>query len=58
MKRVSRRLRGKLDEPSAAQRKTHQEANRRFLAEGKFADVEQGIVEWSNGKLRLTGGSS
>ena len=55
MKRVSRRLRGKLGEPTAAQRKAYLEAVRRYYAEETFADVEQGIVEWRDGKFRLAG---
>jgi len=54
IKRVSRRLRGKLEEPSATQRLAMAEAGRRYCAEAVFADVEQGIVEWSDGRLRLT----
>ena len=53
MKRVSRRLRGKLGEPTAAQRKAYLEAVRRYYAEETFADVEQGIVEWRDGKFGL-----
>ena len=53
MKRVSRRLRGKLGEPTAAQRKAYLEAARRYYAEEPFADVEQGIVELRDGKFRL-----
>jgi lipopolysaccharide biosynthesis glycosyltransferase len=58
IKRVSRRLRGKLGEPTAAQRKAMTEAARRYCAETKFADVEQGIVEWRDGKFRLAGSAS
>ena len=58
IKRLSRRLRGRLDEPSAAQRKALLEASLRYCREGKFADVEQGIVEWRDGKFKLVGGDS
>lgn len=58
LKRISRRLRGKLDEPTAAQHAALAEATRRYCAETKFADVEQGIVEWSDGRLQLAGSSS
>lgn len=53
MKRISRRLRGKLGEPTDAQRKAYLEAARRYCNEENFADVEQGIVEWRDGKFRL-----
>jgi hypothetical protein len=51
-------LRGKLAEPTAAQRKAMTEAARRYCAETTFADVEQGIVEWRDGKFRLAGSAS
>lgn len=52
-KRISRRLRGKLDEPSRAQRKAQRDASRRYCAEENFVDVEQGLVERADGMLRL-----
>jgi lipopolysaccharide biosynthesis glycosyltransferase len=58
MKRISRRLRGKLGEPTTAQRKAISEAARRYCAETKFADVEQGLVEWRDGKFRLAGSAT
>lgn len=53
IKRVSRRLRGKLGEASPAQRRAHLEAARRYYDEARFADVEQGIAERVGGRLRL-----
>jgi hypothetical protein len=53
LKRISRRLRGKLEDPSPAQRKAAREIFRTFCAEGTFADVEQGLVERAGGVLRL-----
>ena len=53
LKRLSRRLRGKLDEPSAAQCEAQLAAFRRYCAEGTFADLEQGLVERAGGVLRL-----
>lgn len=54
LKRVSRRLRGKLEEPTPGQRKAHLEALRSHIAEGVFADVEQGLVERTGAGLRLS----
>lgn len=53
IRRISRRLRGKLDEPSGAQRRSRAEALARYCAEGSFADVEQGLATRRNGQLRL-----
>jgi hypothetical protein len=53
IRRISRRLRGKLDEPSGAQRRSRAEALARYCAEGRFADVEQGLVTRRTGRLRL-----
>ncbi|MEW9808462.1 glycosyltransferase family 8 protein [Mesorhizobium sp. ZMM04-5] len=53
-KRVSRRLRGKLDEPTRARRAAQLDAGRRFWTEGDFADVRQGLVEQRDGRLQLT----
>jgi len=53
IRRVSRRLRGKLNEPSAAQTLAAMEAARRYYMEGRFADIEQGIVDRGGGVLRL-----
>jgi lipopolysaccharide biosynthesis glycosyltransferase len=58
LKRISRRLRGKLGEPNAAQQKAYREAGLRYCQEGKFADVEQGLVEWRDGKFRLAGSAN
>ncbi|MGN6465567.1 MAG: glycosyltransferase family 8 protein [Rhizobiaceae bacterium] len=55
IRRISRRLRGKLDEPSAAQRRSHAEALARYCMEERFADVEQGLVTRRGGKLCLAG---
>ena len=57
LKRLSRRLRGKLDEPTAARQEAALEAFRTYCAEGSFADVEQGLVERVDGVLRLKSGS-
>jgi|GEM_PF-1795350 len=51
--RIVRRLRGTLEEPSTEQRREYIEAVRRFYAEVRFADVEQGIAIRKNGKIRL-----
>jgi len=51
--RIVRRLRGTLEEPSTEQRREYIEAVRRFYAEVRFADVEQGIAIRENGKIRL-----
>ncbi len=53
MKRLSRRLRGKLGEPTAAQRRAYVDAVRANLRDGRFADVEQGIVVRVDDTLRL-----
>jgi lipopolysaccharide biosynthesis glycosyltransferase len=55
LKRLSRRLRGKLDEPTAAQRRANDEVVRAYYRDTAFVDVEQGIVERIDGKLRLAG---
>lgn len=55
LKRISRRLRGKLGELTAAQRDAYRAASLRYCQEGSFADVEQGLVEWRDGKFRLAG---
>jgi lipopolysaccharide biosynthesis glycosyltransferase len=47
------RLRNNLEEPSARQRRTFDDAVRQYYEEARFADVEQGIVIRENGKLRL-----
>jgi hypothetical protein len=44
---------GTLEEPSAQHRRAFIDAVRRFYAEERFVDVEQGIVIRENGKLRL-----
>lgn len=56
LKRFGRRLRGRLDEPSAAQRRAHRKEVDAFHAETSFADVEQGLVERIDGRLRLKRG--
>ncbi|HEY6633904.1 MAG TPA: glycosyltransferase [Rhizobiaceae bacterium] len=53
LKRVSRRLRGKLGEPTAEQRKAYRSAILRYWQESSLADVEQGLVERRDGKFRL-----
>jgi lipopolysaccharide biosynthesis glycosyltransferase len=53
LKRFSRWLRGRSEIPSAATRAAMDEAYRRFLQETTFADVEQGIVDWRDGKFSL-----
>lgn len=53
MKLISRRLRGKLAQPTSKQRKAYVEKMLRHCEESTFADVSQGIVEWDNGKFRL-----
>lgn len=53
IKRLSRRLRGRHVELSLAQRAAQTEASRRLFAATKFADVEQGIVEWADGRFRV-----
>jgi lipopolysaccharide biosynthesis glycosyltransferase len=51
--RIVRRLMGTLEEPSAEQRREYCEAVRRFYADERFVDVDQGIVIRENGKIRL-----
>ena len=51
--RIVRRLRGTLEEPTLEQRRAYINAVRRFYAEERFVDVEQGIVIRENGKIRL-----
>ena len=53
LKRLSRRLRGKLEEPSAAQRKAQFEAFQTICAQRALADLEQGLVERVDGRLQL-----
>jgi hypothetical protein len=53
MRRLSRKLRGKSDELTSAQRRVYLEALKRFCETGIFADVEQGIVTRDGGVLRL-----
>ena len=55
VRRVTRRLRGKLDEPSRRQRRAYVEAMRSYLARSDFIDVAQGITVRSKGTLRLKG---
>jgi hypothetical protein len=57
LKRLSRRLRGKLDEPTPAQRRAYDEAVRAYYRDAVFSDVEQGIVARIDGRLRLAGTS-
>ncbi len=52
-RRLSRRLRGKLDEPTARSRAAYTQLFRRYCADSRFADVEQGLVDRIDGKLRL-----
>jgi lipopolysaccharide biosynthesis glycosyltransferase len=52
-RRLTRKLRGTLDEPTAAIKKLHLDLFRRYCAEHRFADVEQGLVERPAGRLRL-----
>ena len=53
LKLISRRLRGKLVEPTAEQRNAYAEEILRYCEQGTFADVSQGIVEWDSGRFRL-----
>jgi lipopolysaccharide biosynthesis glycosyltransferase len=53
VRRLKRRVLGRSTEPSKAQRRAYIDAFRRYCAEGRFADVEQGIVSRENGNLRL-----
>jgi lipopolysaccharide biosynthesis glycosyltransferase len=46
-------MKGRFKEPSPQKRKAYRDAVRKFYAEERFADVEQGIVIRENGKLRL-----
>lgn len=55
IRRFTRRLRGRLDEPSAAQRNARAKAVVRRCMEERFADVEQGLVTRRGGILRLAG---
>jgi lipopolysaccharide biosynthesis glycosyltransferase len=55
VRRVTRRLRGTLDEPSRRQRRAYVEAVRNYLAQSDFVDVAQGITVRSGGSLRLKG---
>ncbi len=53
IRRITRRLRGKLGEPTAAQRRAYKEAVARYFDEAKFADVEQGLVVRTDGIFQL-----
>jgi lipopolysaccharide biosynthesis glycosyltransferase len=53
MRRARLKLTGKLEEPSAEQCRAYIEAFRRHCEEGKFVDVDQGVVLREKGKLRL-----
>jgi lipopolysaccharide biosynthesis glycosyltransferase len=52
-KLITRRLRGKLDEPSRRQRRAYIAAVRRYIAETDFADLAQGIAIRTDGGIRL-----
>ncbi len=53
VRRVTRRLRGRPDEPTARERAAFTELFGRFCAEYRFADVEQGLARRTDGRIRL-----
>ena len=53
IRRITRRLRSKLDEPSRQQRRTYVEACRSYLDRTEFADITQGIAVRQDGRVRL-----
>jgi lipopolysaccharide biosynthesis glycosyltransferase len=53
IRRLTRRIRGKSDEPTAAEHRRRVEGFRRYCARTWFADVEQGLVVRVNGSLRV-----
>jgi len=57
VRRFTRRLRGKLDEPTRRQRRAQVEAMRKYLAQSDFVDVAQGITIQSDCHLRLNNGA-
>jgi len=46
-------LHGKWEGPAAGQRRAYQKEVRKFYESERFADVEQNMAIWENGKLRL-----
>lgn len=55
VRRIVRRLRGKSREASKSQLRDHTDAFRRYCAESRFVDVDQGIVIREDGRLQLAG---
>jgi len=53
IRRILHKMKGTLEEPTAKQRRAYINALRRFYAEGRFVDVEQGSVIRESGTLRL-----
>jgi len=56
IRRLLNKMKGTLEEPTLEQRRAYINAVRRYVAEERFFDVEQGVVIRENGKLRLKTG--
>ena len=53
VRRITRRVRGRLDEPSRRQHRAYIEAIKSYCAQTNFADVVQGITIQQDGTIRL-----